>query len=53
MAHLDDLILRRTSLGDNPARALELAPVLSRLFDWDEPRRREEIERVKAFYQWK
>ena len=53
VAHLDDLILRRTSLGDNPARALELAPVLSRLFDWDEPRRREEIERVKAFYQWK
>lgn len=53
VAHLDDLILRRTSLGDNPARALELAPALSRLFDWDETRRREEIERVKAHYQWK
>lgn len=53
VTHLDDLILRRTSLGDNPARALELAPALSRLFDWDEARRRTEIERVKAFFHWK
>ena len=45
--HLDDLILRRTSLGDNPRRALRVAPELCDLFDWEEERRRKEIRRVE------
>jgi glycerol-3-phosphate dehydrogenase len=44
--HLDDLILRRTSIGDNPKRALEVASALCDLFDWTEKRRRQEIKRV-------
>lgn len=44
--HLDDLVLRRTTLGDNPARALELAPRIAQLFDWGDQRRREEVERL-------
>ena len=34
--HLDDIILRRTSLGDNPQKALEFASQICYLFDWDE-----------------
>jgi glycerol-3-phosphate dehydrogenase len=45
--HLDDLIFRRTSLWDNPERALEIAPKLCELFDWDISRCNEEISRVK------
>lgn len=46
VVHLDDLILRRTSLGDNPVRALQVAPQLCDLFDWSEGRCREEMQRV-------
>jgi len=42
--HLDDLILRRTTLWDNPSRAMEIAPVICELFDWDNPRCSEEVE---------
>jgi glycerol-3-phosphate dehydrogenase len=48
VVHLDDLVLRRTSLGDNPARALEVAPTFCRLFDWGPDRCREEVRRVEA-----
>jgi len=48
--HLDDLVLRRTSLGDNPRRALRMAPRLCDLFDWDAERCQEEVERVKVQY---
>ena len=44
--HLDDLIFRRTTLWENPSRALEIAPLVCELFDWDDARCREEIERV-------
>ncbi len=50
--HLDDLILRRTSIGDNPARALALAAELSTLFEWDEPRRRRELQRINTHFSW-
>jgi glycerol-3-phosphate dehydrogenase len=50
VVHLDDLILRRTSLGDNPARALQVAPTLCEIFDWTEARCREEIKRVEEHY---
>lgn len=49
--HLDDLILRRTSLGDHPERALSIAPTLCQLWDWDDARRQEEINRVRQYYQ--
>jgi glycerol-3-phosphate dehydrogenase len=48
--HLDDLVLRRTSLGDNPRRALQIAPRLCGLFDWTEERCREEIQRVEEHF---
>jgi glycerol-3-phosphate dehydrogenase len=50
VVHLDDLILRRTSLGDDPRRALRLAPTLCDLFGWTEERRRDEIKRIEEHY---
>ena len=49
--HLEDLILRRTTLGDNPLRALAIAPELVQLFKWDEQRGAEEIKRLKTYYE--
>ncbi len=45
--HLDDLVVRRSNVGDNPARALELAGALAELFEWKEERREDEIRRLK------
>lgn len=50
--HLDDLILRRTSLGDNPRRALRLAPQLCQLFDWSQERCEDEVRRVEEHFSW-
>ncbi len=44
--HLDDLVFRRTSIGDNPTRAKRLAPEIASLFDWNEDRRRSEVQRL-------
>ena len=41
--HLDDLVLRRTSIGDNPQRTSKLAAEIATLFNWDENRRDQEI----------
>lgn len=46
--HLDDLVIRRTSLADNPQRILAIAPAICSLFDWDESRIKEEVQRVRA-----
>ena len=51
VCHLDDLLLRRTSLGDNPLRAAAIAPDIARLFDWEAPRRTEEVLRVLDFFR--
>ncbi len=51
VVHLDDLIVRRTNLGNLPRLAVTLAPQVARLFDWDEQRCQQEIERVEKFYQ--
>jgi len=51
VSHLDDLILRRTSLGDNPKRAIAIAPMLCGLWDWDEVRCQQEIDRVRQYYE--
>lgn len=48
--HLDDLVLRRTSLGDNPVRAVQMAPELCHLFDWGKDRCRDEVKRVEGHY---
>lgn len=48
--HLDDLLFRRTSLGDNPVKALELAPQLCHLFGWDKDHSELEIDRVKNYF---
>lgn len=44
VVHLDDLILRRTSLGDHPERALKILPGLKPLFDWDDRKWKEEVK---------
>lgn len=44
--HLDDLLLRRSNLGDNPARALALAERCCALFPWSAERARAEIHRL-------
>lgn len=42
--HLSDLILRRTSLGDHPERALKILPELKPLFNWDDRKWEEEVK---------
>jgi glycerol-3-phosphate dehydrogenase len=46
--HLDDLLLRRTSLGDDPRTGRALAARLSEFFGWEEPRRERELERAQT-----
>jgi glycerol-3-phosphate dehydrogenase len=48
VVHLEDLLLRRSSLGDNPARALALAAEASQLFDWTPERRAAEIASLES-----
>jgi glycerol-3-phosphate dehydrogenase len=45
--HLDDLILRRSPLGDRPWDALRIAPQLCRTLGWSSGREREEIGRLR------
>ncbi len=47
VVHLDDLVLRRTNLGDNPHRALKLAPEVCSLFPWDKSRCAKELNRLE------
>lgn len=49
--HLDDLVLRRTSLGDNPDRALAIAPLICELLGWDDSRSKQEILRLETYFQ--
>jgi glycerol-3-phosphate dehydrogenase len=44
--HLDDLILRRTSLGEDPRKARAVAEVVCDAFDWNPSRREAELERL-------
>ena len=46
VVHLDDLLFRRTSIGDNHIRAEKLAAEISNLFDWEENRSLSEITSV-------
>ena len=47
VVHLDDLILRRTGLGENRRRIVELLPRLRPLFSWNDLRWQQECERLK------
>jgi glycerol-3-phosphate dehydrogenase len=44
--HLDDLVLRRTNLWEDPHKAIESAPIICDLFNWDESYRKKEITRL-------
>jgi glycerol-3-phosphate dehydrogenase len=50
VVHLDDLMIRRTTLGDNPQRAMTIAPEIVQLFDWDPARQEKEIERLHTYF---
>lgn len=45
--HLDDLIIRRTNLWENPEQSLEVAAYMCKLFDWDNSRCDKEISKLK------
>jgi glycerol-3-phosphate dehydrogenase len=45
--HLSDLILRRTSLGDHPERAIKILPKIRPIFDWDNKQWEDEVEQFK------
>jgi len=47
VVHLDDLVFRRSSLGENRRRAMELLPRLRSLFSWNDLRWQQEMERLK------
>jgi glycerol-3-phosphate dehydrogenase len=46
VVHLDDLVLRRTALWENPESALRSSAALCECFDWEEQRRAREIKRL-------
>ena len=46
VVHLDDLLLRRTGLGENRRLIKELLPRLRSLFSWNEERWQQECERL-------
>jgi glycerol-3-phosphate dehydrogenase len=50
VVHLDDLMIRRTTLGDNPVNALKYSEKVCTLFNWNDIRKSSEILRLKAFY---
>lgn len=45
--HLDDLIYRRTSIGDNFVKVGILAKEIASLFDWDEHRTEIELDKLR------
>jgi glycerol-3-phosphate dehydrogenase len=49
--HLDDLILRRTTLWENPSRSVEIASILCKAFSWNEEQSEIEIGRLKEKLQ--
>lgn len=44
--HLDDLVFQRTTLWENPQRVIELAPIISKLFNWSDDRSTQEINNI-------
>jgi glycerol-3-phosphate dehydrogenase len=50
--HLDDLVLRRTNIGDDPATALRVAPHVADIFGWDAQQKSAEIQRLHKHYRF-
>jgi len=46
--HLDDLLLRRSTLWEEGTEAMELAARLCELFPWDENRKKQELAKCRA-----
>jgi glycerol-3-phosphate dehydrogenase len=46
--HSDDLIYRRTSIGDNPVKVRALAEEIANLFDCDEQRKQLEVSTLMS-----
>ncbi len=51
VVHLQDLILRRTSIGNNPITAINQSPAICKLFNWDEEKTKYEINDLKDYYR--
>lgn len=51
VVHLDDLVVRRTTLWEQPSAALALAPRLCELFGWNAARTAQEMERLRIDLQ--
>lgn len=47
--HLDDLIFRRTSLGDNSSRVRAIALQICQLFGWNTQRSKQELLRIENY----
>lgn len=47
VVHLGDLLLRRTSIGDNPARTRDILDKLRPLFPWDDSRWKAEVDSLE------
>ena len=45
--HLDDLVLRRTTLWEDPVAVMDFAPQLLALFDWNAQRADDELSRLR------
>lgn len=50
VVHLDDLVLRRSTLWESGNLILQLAEPLCDLFPWDEERKRVELDRLAATF---
>ena len=48
--HLDDVIFRRSDIWEEAGYALEIAPQICDLIGWDEYRRKQELQRLSAFF---
>ena len=49
--HLEDFMIRRTTLGDKPENAFKHSPKACGIFGWNETDSLKEIERLKLFYK--
>ena len=51
VVHLEDFMIRRTTLGDKPENAFKHSPKACGIFGWNETDSLKEIERLKLFYK--
>ena len=51
VVHLEDFMIRRTTLGDKPENAFKHSQRACDIFGWNETVSKKEIERLKLFYK--